>query len=60
MILAGAFKDAISLILKDMQDPLLAITACRMLLLIHHDNPGIQSELDAIYDEHFIKRGESF
>ena len=46
--------------LKEMMDPMLAITTCRMLLLTHHDDPKIQLELDQIYEKYFINRGEDF
>lgn len=41
-LLGNFFKDAVSIILGDMKDPILAILVCRMMLLIQPTSEVIQ------------------
>jgi len=42
---------------QNMDDPLLAITTCRMLLLQKPDNEELKTILNKTYDDFFIQRG---
>ena len=53
-ILGGDIQSALQVMLSTMNDPMLAIVSCRMLLLSHHDDPKIQAMLDKVYDQYFI------
>ena len=61
-LLGENLKTCLQIIVKNLNDPILAVLVCRMMMLQWDKTPEkakmARAELDTIYEQHFLNRGK--